>query len=46
MSNTPYGNLLIYYTGKDARYLALKPKRYEFFGPAAGYTGREPEDQN
>lgn len=46
MSNTPYGNLLIYYTGTDPRYLGVKPKRYEFFGPAGGYTGRDPEDQN
>ncbi|MEK6323478.1 MAG: glycosyltransferase family 39 protein [Acidobacteriota bacterium] len=46
MSNTPYGNLLIYYTGTDPRYLALKPKRYEFFGQSRGYTGGKPEDQD
>lgn len=46
MSNTPYGNLIIYYTGTDPRYLALKPKRYEFFGERGGYTGREAEDRN
>lgn len=32
MWNTPYGNLRIYYTGSDPRYLALAPKRYQFFG--------------
>ena len=45
MSNTPYGNLLIYYTGTDPRYLSIKPKRYEFFGPADGSNGPDPEDQ-
>ena len=38
MKNTPYGNLLIYYSGSDPRYLEMKPKRYEFFGELGGYT--------
>ena len=44
MWNTPYGNLLIYYTGTDPRYLALKTKRYEFFGEQGGSIVRESED--
>jgi len=36
MWNTPYGNLLIYYTGSDPRYLAMKAKRYEFSGELGG----------
>lgn len=46
MWNTPYGNLLIYYTGADPRYLAIKPKRYEFFGESGGYAIRESHDRN
>jgi 4-amino-4-deoxy-L-arabinose transferase-like glycosyltransferase len=46
MWNTPYGNLLIYYTGEDPRYLAIKPKRFDFFGERAGYTSRESGDRN
>ncbi len=46
MWNTPYGNLLIYYTGADPRYLAIKPKRYEFFGELGGYTIQESGDRN
>ncbi|MEK6287967.1 MAG: hypothetical protein AABO57_19790, partial [Acidobacteriota bacterium] len=38
MSNTPYGNILVYYTGTDARYLSLEPKRYHFSGELRGYT--------
>ena len=38
MSNTLYGNLLIYYTGKDPRFLSLEPKTYQFFGEERGYT--------
>ncbi|MEK6325165.1 MAG: glycosyltransferase family 39 protein [Acidobacteriota bacterium] len=38
MSNTPYGNIVVYYTGTDARYLSLEPKRYYFFGKFRGYT--------
>ena len=36
MKNTPYGNLLIYYSGSDPRYLEMNPKRYEFFGELGG----------
>ena len=46
MWNTSYGNLLIYYTGTDPHYLAIKPKRYEFFGELSGYTSPESEDRN
>jgi len=46
MWNTPYGNLLIYYTGTDPHYLAIKPKRYEFFGELGGYTSQESQDRN
>ncbi len=46
MWNTPYGNLLIYYTGADPRYLALEPKRYEFYGESGGYTIRASGDRN
>jgi hypothetical protein len=45
MWNTPYGNLLIYYTGTDPHYLVIKPKRYEFFGELGGYTSRDSEDR-
>ncbi len=38
MRETPYGSLLIYYTGKDPRYLALEPKRYQFFGDWRGHS--------
>jgi hypothetical protein len=46
MLNTPYGNLIIYYTGTDPRYLAIKAKRYEFFGLSGGYTSSESGDRN
>ena len=46
MSNTPYGNLLVYYTGTDPRYFLMKPKRYEFFGQLRGFKSAEPEDRN
>ncbi len=38
MRETPYGNLLIYYTGNDPRYLTLAPKRYQFFGELRGHS--------
>lgn len=38
MKETPYGNLLIYYTGNDPRYLTLAPKRYQFFGEVRGHA--------
>lgn len=37
MRNTPYGNLMIYYTGDDPNYLALSPKRYQFYGELRGH---------
>jgi 4-amino-4-deoxy-L-arabinose transferase-like glycosyltransferase len=37
LSNTSYGNLVVYYTGTDPRYLALKPKQYRFNGEQRGY---------
>jgi 4-amino-4-deoxy-L-arabinose transferase-like glycosyltransferase len=36
MRDTPYGNLLIYYTRSDQRYQALAPKRFQFFGEQSG----------
>lgn len=41
MRETPYGSLLIYYTGKDPRYLGLAPKRYQFFGEWRGHNLEE-----
>jgi hypothetical protein len=41
MRETPYGSLLIFYTGKNPRYLALEPKRYQFFGELHGHTLEE-----
>ena len=44
MRNTPYGNLVIYYTGHDPQYLALAPKRYQFYGEFRGHTGINQEE--
>lgn len=41
MMNTPYGNLNIYYTGTDPRWLALKTVRYQFFGKQRGYVSED-----
>ncbi|HJZ67572.1 MAG TPA: glycosyltransferase family 39 protein [Blastocatellia bacterium] len=38
MRDTPYGNLLIYYTGRDPRYLAFPTERYRFFGEHRGHA--------
>lgn len=38
MRETPYGNLMIYYTGNDPRYLSLAPKRYQFFDELRGHV--------
>jgi hypothetical protein len=38
MSNTPYGNLVVYYTGTDPRYLSIEPKRYRLFGEFRGHV--------
>jgi hypothetical protein len=43
LSNTAYGNLVVYYTGTDPRYLALKPKQYRFNGEQRGYTADDLE---
>ncbi|HYX40303.1 MAG TPA: hypothetical protein VE821_01335, partial [Pyrinomonadaceae bacterium] len=50
MQETPYGTLLIYYTGSDPRILALTPKRFQFYGQQRGHmqlneteSGRWPE---
>ena len=37
MRDTPYGTLLIYYTGRDPRILALAPKRFQFNGLERGH---------
>ena len=42
LNNTAYGNLVVYYTGTDPRYLALKAKQYRFFGEQRGYVSDEP----
>jgi len=36
MQDTLYGTLLIYYTGRDPRYLALPPKRFQFYNQQRG----------
>jgi hypothetical protein len=36
MRDTPYGTLLIYYTGRDPHILALAPKRFQFNGLQRG----------
>jgi 4-amino-4-deoxy-L-arabinose transferase-like glycosyltransferase len=36
MRETPYGTLLIYYTGRDPRILALAPRRFQFNGLQRG----------
>ncbi len=36
MRDTPYGTLLIYYTGRDPHILALAPKRFQFNGLERG----------
>jgi 4-amino-4-deoxy-L-arabinose transferase-like glycosyltransferase len=41
LNNTAYGDLVIYYTGTDPRYLALKPRQYRFFGEQGGYLSDE-----
>jgi 4-amino-4-deoxy-L-arabinose transferase-like glycosyltransferase len=43
MRDTPYGNLMIYYTGTDPRYLALAPKRYQFHGDLRGHVSVDQE---
>jgi 4-amino-4-deoxy-L-arabinose transferase-like glycosyltransferase len=44
MRDTAYGTLLIYYTGRDPRILALAPKRFQFNGLHSGHIViNEPE---
>jgi len=38
LNNTPYGDLQVYYTGTDPRWLALAPLRYQFFGKRSGFA--------
>ncbi len=40
LTDTPYGNFLVYYTGDDARYVT-EPKRYHFFRRWAGHVSGE-----
>ncbi len=44
LTDTPYGNFLVYYTGNDARYVT-EPKRYHFFRRWAGHVSGEQIDQ-
>lgn len=38
LSNTPYGDLEVYYTGTDPRWLSAVPLRYQFFGKRRGFV--------
>lgn len=41
LSNTPYGNFHVYYTGNDPRFLGLAPQRYTFFRHWRGHATGE-----
>lgn len=41
LTDTPYGNFLVYYTGVDARYLPFHPARYYFFRRWRGHVSNE-----
>jgi 4-amino-4-deoxy-L-arabinose transferase-like glycosyltransferase len=41
LSNTPYGNFRVYYTGNDPRFLTLAPQRYTFFRRWRGHVTNE-----
>jgi 4-amino-4-deoxy-L-arabinose transferase-like glycosyltransferase len=41
LSDTPYGNFLVYYTGTDPRFMPTEPQRYYFFRPWSGYVTGE-----
>jgi len=41
LSNTPYGNFRVYYTGNDPRFLRLAPQRYSFFRRWRGHATNE-----
>lgn len=38
LNNTPYGDLQVYYTGTEPRWLTLAPLRYQFFGRRRGFA--------
>jgi 4-amino-4-deoxy-L-arabinose transferase-like glycosyltransferase len=46
MRDTPYGNLLIYYTGSDPRYLTRAPRRYQFFGDRRGHANIDEREKD
>jgi 4-amino-4-deoxy-L-arabinose transferase-like glycosyltransferase len=39
--DTPYGSYQVYYTGTDPRWLALAPRRYQFFGKLRGVASED-----
>jgi len=41
LNRTPYGTLLVYYTGNDPRFTTLAARRYYFFGHQRGYVSDE-----
>jgi 4-amino-4-deoxy-L-arabinose transferase-like glycosyltransferase len=41
LTNTPYGNYEVYYTGVDPRWLGRRPIRYHFLGKRRGYVTDE-----
>jgi len=41
LNRTPYGTLLVYYTGNDPRFTTLAVRRYYFFGHQRGYVSDE-----
>ena len=41
LSNTPYGNFRVYYTGSDPRFMTLAPQRYTFFRRWRGHATAE-----
>src|SRR2546423_1554891 len=41
LSNTPYGNFRVYYTGNDPRFLTRAPVRYRFFRRWRGHVTDE-----
>jgi hypothetical protein len=41
LTNTRYGTIRVYYTGRNPDNLALEPKTYKFFGRKRGYISDE-----
>lgn len=41
LTDTPYGNFLVYYTGNDPRFLALERQHYYFFRRWSGHVSDE-----